>query len=404
MSQEEVRGVEMSRDLVTWTGSLEWDDLPEDIRWSLDAINRAKDDMVQSGIRIGKELCAIKDRCQHGQFTALAEKHAGLKQSQCRNFMQIYREFGQNATRVAFSNHVLIALTTAPDPQAALAEAEARKESGEDITVRQAKEIAALHKQIEATKAQLAAKAPSLEDLIPDLRRLHTSGDIPLATALEFSKLHIDVQRGVVMPKFQQVIEQRRVIERLEQEKARALERESQAREARESLQADYDAAVEEGAQKIIAEKDAEIARKAKELDQLRVDLRDKIEREQTAAIEKRVRAEWEAKVAAERKEREKAERKARQQEDRCRLLSNDHTIEMHRREEAEAKLKAAHPIEKDGIHARTVGFIKRDLEAALKKLEQDCEQHQRVMTNAALQEISEMLIGYFGTQTFIEG
>lgn len=390
--------------LTTWTGSLEWDDLPEDIRWSLDAINRAKDDMVQSGIRIGKELCAIKERCQHGQFTQLAEKHTGLKERQCRNFMSIYQEFGQNGTRVPFSTKALLALTAAPDPQTALAEATARQAEGEDITVKQAKEIAALHKQIEAAKQQLAAAEPSLEDLIPELRRLHTSGDIPQRTALEFSKLHQDVQRGVVLPKFQAVIEQRRVIERLEQEKTRALERESQAREARESLQADYDAAVEEGAQKIIAEKDAEIARKARELEQLRVDLRDKIEREQAAAIEKRVRAEWEAKVAAERKEREKAERKARQQEERCKLLSDDHLSEMHRREEAEAKLKAAHPIEKDGIHARTVGFIKRDLEAALKKLEQDCEQHQRVMTNAALQEISEMLIEYFGTQTFIEG
>lgn len=62
--------------------------------------------------------------------------------------MQIYREFGQNATRVAFSNHVLIALTTAPDPQAALAEAEARQAEGESITAKQAKEIASLHKRI----------------------------------------------------------------------------------------------------------------------------------------------------------------------------------------------------------------------------------------------------------------
>ena len=36
-----------------------------------------------------------------------------------------FREFGQNGNRLQFSDTALIALTTAPDPQAALAEAEA---------------------------------------------------------------------------------------------------------------------------------------------------------------------------------------------------------------------------------------------------------------------------------------
>lgn len=354
----------------------------------------------------GKLLCEAREMLpSDNAFGAWREERLPWMNRMLANrWMNAWQNGGENLVSHNVTPTAIYQLTAPSVPESAREEAIDRAQSGEDITVKQAKEIAALHKQIEAAKQQLAAAEPSLEDLIPELRRLHTSGDIPQRTALEFSKLHQDVQRGVVLPKFQAVIEQKRQIAQLEQDKARALERESQAREARESLQADYDAAVEEGAQKIIAEKDAEIARKAKELDQLRVDLRDKIEREQAAAIEKRVRAEWEAKVAAERKEREKAERKARQQEERCKLLSDDHLSEMHRREEAEAKLKAAHPIEKDGIHARTVGFIKRDLESALKKLEQDCEQHQRVMTNAALQEISEILIEYFGTQTFIEG
>lgn len=197
-------------DLTAWSGSLEWDDLPEEIRWSLDAINRAKDDMVQSGIRIGKELCAIKARCQHGQLAQLAEKHTGLKERQCRNFMRIYREFGQNGNTLPFSDRALIALTTAPDPQAALSEAEARQAEGESITAKQAKEIAALHKQIELAKQQLAAAEPTMDDLIPELRRLHTSGDIPQRTALEFSKLHQDVQRGVVLPKFHEKVDPRK--------------------------------------------------------------------------------------------------------------------------------------------------------------------------------------------------
>ena len=77
------------------------------------------------------EHCAL-DR---GRYEQLAEKHAGLKQSQCRNFMRIYQEFGQNCSRLQFSNHVLIALTRTPGPQAALEEAGARKERGRDVAI-----------------------------------------------------------------------------------------------------------------------------------------------------------------------------------------------------------------------------------------------------------------------------
>jgi hypothetical protein len=354
----------------------------------------------------GKLLCEARELLPSNQaFGAWREERLPWLTSRiAQHWMNAWENGGEGLLRNNFATTAIYQLTAPSVPESAREEAIERAQAGESITVQQAKEIAALHKQIELAKQQLAAAEPSLDDLIPELRRLHTSGDIPQRTALEFSKLHQDVQRGVVLPKFQAVIEQKRQIAQLEQDKARALERESQAREAREALQADYDAAVEEGAQKLIAEKDAEIARKARELEQLRVDLRDKIEREQTAAIEKRVRAEWEAKLEAERKERERAERKARQVADRCKLISEDHMRELKRREDAEAKLKAAHPIEKDGIHARTVGFIKRDLEATIKKLEADTEQHQRVMSNAALQEIGAMLGEYFGAQTFIEG
>lgn len=54
--------------------------------------------------------------------------------------MQIYKEFGQNANRLAFSETVLIALSRAPDPQAAFDEANERKEQGESVTAKQAKE------------------------------------------------------------------------------------------------------------------------------------------------------------------------------------------------------------------------------------------------------------------------
>ena len=43
--------------------------------------------------------------------------------------MQIYQEFGQDGKRMPFSNHALIALTSASDPQAAVEEAAARQDA-----------------------------------------------------------------------------------------------------------------------------------------------------------------------------------------------------------------------------------------------------------------------------------
>ena len=58
--------------------------------------------------------------------------------------MKVYREYGQKPTAVGFSAIALIELTRAPDPQSALEEATARKEAGEEVTAKAAREIAEL--------------------------------------------------------------------------------------------------------------------------------------------------------------------------------------------------------------------------------------------------------------------
>ena len=55
--------------------------------------------------------------------------------------MRIAEKFGQMSARADISSKVLIELTRAPDPQAALEEAVARKDSGETVTVADAKEM-----------------------------------------------------------------------------------------------------------------------------------------------------------------------------------------------------------------------------------------------------------------------
>lgn len=53
------------------------------------------------------------------------------------------------STAVDFSVKALLELSKAPEPEKALEEAVVRKDAGEDITAKQAKEIAQLHKEIE---------------------------------------------------------------------------------------------------------------------------------------------------------------------------------------------------------------------------------------------------------------
>jgi hypothetical protein len=63
--------------------------------------------------------------------------------------MRIYHKFGQNGNTLPFSGRALIELSRADDPQEALAEAE---KAGETLTAKQAKEIAALQRQVAEEK------------------------------------------------------------------------------------------------------------------------------------------------------------------------------------------------------------------------------------------------------------
>ena len=92
--------------------------------------------------------------CQHGEFEALAEKYCRMGASQRQAAMRVFREYGQKPAMVGFSGHVLRVLAYAPDPQAALEEANSRKEAGEAVTAKIAREIAA------AQKAHRASRAP----------------------------------------------------------------------------------------------------------------------------------------------------------------------------------------------------------------------------------------------------
>jgi len=368
------------------------------LQQKIDAVNRAKDEAAYSVINLGKRLCELKSECVHGTFTEIAEKHCELGKRQCQNLMQIHRSFGEKRTAVRFSTKALLELSKSPSPVQALTEANERKEQGESITAKQAKEITTLHKDIERLKETEKERLPNLDNLIPGLARLHNSGSLPKVTALEFSKLDPSIQKNVVLPKFEAERRLQSQIDSLEKEKSHALGRESKAREERETLQADYDSAVEQGAQKVIAEKEKEIQRKAKELDHLKIDMRDEIERTQGEAIEKRVRDEYEEKLSNERKAKESAERKLSAAKESINRIGDDELRERARAEKAEAELAAVQPLEKDERHARSLKFILSNLQSTLKNIKHDCESYQRERSEKVVQDFIEELQEFLGS------
>jgi hypothetical protein len=311
--------------------------------------------------------------------------------------MSIARTFKMDKlSNLKFPQQVLLELSKADDPQEALAEANERKEAGETITAKQAKEIAELQGQVADA---FNSAQPDITKLIPELERLHRFGEIPEKTALEFSKLDESVQRLVVLPKFQDVKRLRQDIEKLNAEKNRALEKESKARENAERLEADLQNAVESGSEELLRKKDEEIARKEMELNQVKIDMRDKIEREQTEILRKRFKDEHAQALSEKQKEIEKLTRKLATSEDHVTQCTNAELFERAQKEKAQAQLAATGPMEKDAYHARKIRFLVADVKAIIEKIESDCEPYQRQQSIKELMKLSNIMNSFIDDQ-----
>jgi hypothetical protein len=349
-----------------------------------------------SFIEVGHDLITVKEQIGHGRFTGWIELEFGMNYRAARRIMSIARTFKTDKlSDLKFPQQVLLELAKADEPQEALAEANERKEAGETLTAKQAKEIAELQRQVaDAFKSA----QPDLKKLIPELERLHRFDEIPETTALEFSKLDESVQRLVVLPKFQDVKRLRQDIEKLNAEKNRALEKESKARENAERLEADLQNAVESGTEELLKRKDEEIARKELELNQLKVDMRDKIEREQTEILRKQFKDEHARVLAEKQKEIEKLTRKLADSEESVTQCSSAELFERAQKEKAQAQLAAIGPMEKDAYHARKIRFLTSDVKAIIEKIESDCEPYQRQQSIKELREFREIVQRFLGS------
>lgn len=420
-------------DLTTWNGSLELADLEPEKRLCIDGFNRAIDMAEISFHEAGRCLCELKKSCKHGEFEALAAKHCNrLGKTQRVRAMKVYEEYGQTQMlhRCNFSNSVLSILAYAPDPQAALEDAQSRTEAGEEITKQAAREIAAAQKaqreaearaeraESERDAVQLRldqATTPDQSRLIPELVRTRKAGGITEAEANDLSLLPEHLQRLNYerIRRGEALIQERDAAERTAaqavQQQQRSMAEARQAKAEAEEARRRADELARDGVQSVIDDLNAQIET-----------LNKQIARERETAWEEGKKAgiaqkdEAQAKNAA-----DLMERLAQLEKDKAavqrKLTSAEGAIQSMGRERrmleaelngAKEQLESAHPLAKDNIHAGVINHMTEDLRATLAKLEADCEPHQRKLSEEALQALFELVDGYLEKQhaTLIEG
>jgi hypothetical protein len=128
------------------------------IRTNIDIRNK-------SGVEIGLDLMQMKEKLGHGQFGGWIELEFDMSVRSAQVIMGIAKTFkNAESAFLNFPRQVLLELSHAPDPQEALEEANERKESGETLTAKQAKEIAELQRQVaDAFKSAQPEPEPQLE-------------------------------------------------------------------------------------------------------------------------------------------------------------------------------------------------------------------------------------------------
>ena len=421
------------QDPLQYPGSLKLDDLSPEKRLEIDGIQRAEDDIAGGFIRLGGHLCRLKELCEHGEFEALAAFYCRLGEAQRRNAMRVYREFGQNDTAVSFSAKALIELTRADDPQAALVEANERKEAGEEVTAKVAREIAAAQKAqqeaeakaeavqlklVEAERRAEAAEAQTKPDqsrLIRELALARKGGGISEAEAQAYSllpeylqrKIHETLRKSDLAAVDRQQAE-RTAAEAVAAQKA-ALDEAAAARAAADEAKRRADEIAREGAQGVIDDLNAQVETLKKQVEREREEAflnGRKAGLAQQDEDKSREVADLRETVAALKKDNAALSRK---------LSAADGTMESMRRslrmEEARAgalqeQMGAAHPVAKDNIHAGVFAHMTEDLKAEIAKLEADCEPHQRKLSECALESLADVANGYLRGQRemLIEG
>jgi hypothetical protein len=105
---------------------------------------RSKHDLLD----IGKELVAVKERLEHGQFTDWIEQEFGMSMRTAQRFMNVYETYGGKNDTVSFLHDSALYMLSGPNiPEAARQEVEEEaKATGKSPTKARVKQIIDQHK------------------------------------------------------------------------------------------------------------------------------------------------------------------------------------------------------------------------------------------------------------------
>lgn len=423
-------------DLTTTSGNapqVTLEDLTDEERELVEDGLQGKHVLASGYYILGRSLCRLKERCAHGRFITIVNTFFDVGATVRKDAMLLYRAFRdqQMAAIAAFSDRALIELSRAPDPQAALEEANSRKEAGEAVTAKIAREIAAAQKaqqeaeeraraaeegkkavQLQLDQALEAAR-PNQDRLIRELRLKRKGGGISEAEANALSLLPEDLQRvqyerlrrGEVLELDKQAAE--RTAAQAVENQQQALAAAQQARAEAEEAKRRADELAREGAQSMIDDLNKQIETLNKQLAREKetaweegknAGLKSAAEAQQAAEAELR------QKIAALEKEKAAILRQNSALEGRVSVMAQESRVLEARARGAEEQLESAHPLAKDNIHAGVISHMTEDLRATLAKLEADCEQHQRKLSDQALQKMAAVLDQYLVKNSFFEG
>lgn len=134
------------------------------VQSSAEAIRQQVRSTLESAIKIGEELVAVKEALPHGQFLPWLRAEFGWAERTARNFMAVAEQFGKSAIiadlPIQPTAAYLLAAPAVPDEAREVAIEKAK--AGEEITVSAAKEIVAQAKKKKRPRRQKAVPADKL--------------------------------------------------------------------------------------------------------------------------------------------------------------------------------------------------------------------------------------------------
>lgn len=336
--------------------------ITEDIQVSLNRLGRELETHAESGIRIGKELINLKEITPHGKFGELVEWAYGLKEDTRQNYMNVALRYGNNPTRVGFSTRVLIELSRPSVPESARAAAAQENE----LTVKQAKELAAAHKRIQELES---GKAPNKENLIPGLLKKYKGASITPGMADRLSVLPKETQ-DIFLSLFETTSSARKEQQSAMEDKLRALEDLNKISKERDEIKQQLEKIATTDTASILLEKEAALKHIREDYDRKLIEVRKSIGKEASEFHEQRfkdqIKAAEEAKAKAERKATEERERAAAAWERQRELEANIKKLE--------SQLEVDNPTNVDNARVRHIVDAGKGFVIAINELRKDMD------------------------------